>query len=208
MRHVGKVRNSEVGTYRRALSAEEVGRLLKVAPASRGWVYLVILYTGLRRHELNRLNWGHFHLDIKDPVVELPANVTKNRKPDLQPLRPEVVNVLKVHKPSNAVASELVFRGKVPSPDKLREDLIAAGIPAVDERGRRVDVHALRKTFCVLMRVAGVPIDHAKELMRHSDIRLTLDVYGDVAQLPLAGDVAKLPAFSLAKLAAGVVTAS
>lgn len=199
LQHVEKTKTEGVGAFRRALSADEVSRLLKAAPASRAWVYLVILYTGLRRHELNRLNWGHFHLDADPAFVELPADLTKNRKADRQPLRVEVVAALRAHMPEGSMPFEWVFRGKVPSPAKLRKDLAAAGIPAVDERGRCVDVHALRTTFGTMLSVAGVAPRVAMELMRHSDLKLTMRVYTDAGHLPLAQDVLKLPAFSLPK---------
>lgn len=199
LRHVEKIPNENVGCYRRALSEVEVGKLLSAAPPSRAWVYLTILYTGLRRHELNLLTWGHFHLDAVQPFVELPANITKNRKADRQPLRSEVVAALRSRMPDNSMPFEWVFRGKVPSPAKLRRDLRAAGIPAVDDRGRVVDVHALRTTFCTLLSVAGVAPRVAMELMRHSDLKLTMRIYTDAGQLPLAADVQRLPSFALPK---------
>lgn len=199
MRHVEKVSNENVGRYRRALSAGEISRLLEAAPSSRAWVYLTILYTGLRRHELNQLTWGHLHLDAPQPFAELPSTITKNRKSDRQPLRPEVVAALRAHMPENSLPFEWVFRGKVPSPSKLRVDLAAAGIPFVDERGRRVDVHALRTTFGTMLSVAGIAPRVAMELMRHSDLKLTMRIYTDAAQLPLAADVQRLPSFNLRK---------
>lgn len=198
LRHAEKMKNDGAGRYRRALSAGEVTRLLAVAPASRAWVYLTILYTGLRRHELNKLTWGHIHLDGEQPFIELPADITKNRKADRQPLRAEIVAALRPHS-VDAMPFEWVFRGKVPAPSKLRVDLAAAGIPAMDERGRRVDVHALRGTFCTMLSVAGVTPRVAMELMRHSDLKLTMRHYTDAAQLPLASDVQRLPSFALTK---------
>lgn len=195
--HVEKVSNASPGDYRRALSAEEIPRLLAAAPASRSWIYLVIIYTGLRRHELNRLTWGDFHLDSVPPVVTLSAKITKNRKSAVLGLRPEVVEALRRSRPENSLPFEWVFRGKVPSPAKLRRDLQAAGIPAVDERGRRVDVHALRTTFGTMLSVAGVPPRVAMEMMRHSDLRLTMRVYTDAALLPVSSELGKLPSFSL-----------
>ena len=206
LRHVEKVSNDNAGRYRRALSADEVKRLLAAAPSSRAWVYLVILYTGLRRHELNQLTWGHFHFDAPTPYIELPGTITKNRKSDSQPLREEVVQALLQNRPSDSMPYEWVFLGKVPSPTKLRQDLAAAGIPAKDERGRCVDVHALRTTFGTMLSVAGVSPRVAMELMRHSDIKLTMRIYTDAAQLPLAADVKRLPSFSVPENCAHINT--
>lgn len=197
LRNVGSVQNHSMGQFRRALSADEIARLLAAAPPSRAWVYLFIVYTGLRRYELNRLNWGHFHLDVPRPYVELEAQNTKSKRAACQPLRPEVVAALRAQRPVDAGSGDWVFRGKVPMPAKLRADLAAAGIPYVDERGRRVDVHALRTTFGTMLSVAGVPPRVAMELMRHSDLKLTMRIYTDAGHLPLAEDVERLPSFSV-----------
>jgi integrase len=64
-------------------------------------------------------------------------------------------------------------------------------------RGRRVDLHALRKTFGTLLAASGVSPQVAMELMRHSDMKLTMGVYTDAAQLPIAQETARLPSFQL-----------
>ena len=61
----------------------------------------------------------------------------------------------------------------------------ATGIPLTDERGHRVDFHALRTTYITRLQRAGVSPREAMELARHSDMRLTMKTYTDVAQLPL-----------------------
>ncbi len=54
----------------------------------------------------------------------------------------------------------------------LDRDLKAAGIPKRDERGRTVDVHAMRHTFGTLLSKGGVTPRTAQAAMRHSDDRL------------------------------------
>jgi len=197
LKYVGKVSNDSAGEYRRALSAVEVLTLVEKSTPSRAWVYVVILYTGLRRAELNLLTWGDFHLDQAKPCVVLSSRITKNRKAATIYLRPEVVDALLRHRPDCAMPFEWVFRGKVPQVVKFKKDLAAAGIAFTDERGRRIDVHALRTTFCTMLSVAGVPPRVAMELMRHSELKLTMRVYTDASQLPLAAEVHRLPSFSL-----------
>lgn len=177
LKHVDKVSNATRTPFRRALSLVEVTRLMQVAPPSRAWVYLVILYTGLRRYELNRLKWGDFELDTETPSVRLTAAITKNRKAARLRLRPEVVHALRGRRPADSMPFEWVFRGKVPSVPKLHRDLVAAGIPVTDDRGRRVDVHALRTTYGTMLSSSGVSPRVAMELMRHSDLRLTMNLY-------------------------------
>ncbi|MCY2989417.1 MAG: tyrosine-type recombinase/integrase [Planctomycetota bacterium] len=68
-----------------------------------------------------------------------------------------------------------------------------AGIPKKDERGRTVDVHALRHSFGTLLSKAGVTPRVAQEAMRHSTMALTMNVYTDPKLLDVAGAVEALP---------------
>jgi hypothetical protein len=77
----------------------------------------------------------------------------------------------------------------------IRADFKTAGIPLVDERGHRVDFHALRMTYITRLQRAGVSPREAMELARHSDMRLTMKTYTDAGQLPLAATVRGLPSF-------------
>jgi hypothetical protein len=79
----------------------------------------------------------------------------------------------------------------------FKRDLAAAGIPFEDVRGRRIDLHGLRKTYGTMLAAAGVSPRVAMELMRHSDMKLTMGVYTDVAQLPMIAETARLPSLSL-----------
>ena len=69
----------------------------------------------------------------------------------------------------------------------LDRDLKAAGIPKRDERGRTVDVHAMRHTFGTLLSKGGVAPRTAQAAMRHSTIDLTMNVYTDPKLLDVAG---------------------
>ncbi len=187
--------NTAVGEFRRALSVQEIERLLKVAPTHRRAIYIFTLYTGLRRRELIQLRWGDFDLEATPPRLSVPAAISKNRKAAVIYLRPEAVDAVREIQPDLSMPFEWAFRGRVPSVRKLREDLSSAKIPYEDERGRRVDFHAVRTTFGTMLSAAGISPRVAMELMRHSDIRLTMRIYTDSSQLPLAAEVSKLPSF-------------
>src|SRR5581483_8317889 len=75
----------------------------------------------------------------------------------------------------------------------LHLDLKAAGIPKRDERGRTVDVHALRHYFGTLLSKAGVAPRTAQAAMRHSTIDLTMNVYTDPKLLDVHGALDSLP---------------
>ena len=78
----------------------------------------------------------------------------------------------------------------------LRRDQEVAGIPYQDNAGRFLDFHSLRHTFGTNLARAGVAPKVAQELMRHSDVNLTLGIYSHVGISDLAGAVEKLPEFS------------
>jgi hypothetical protein len=95
-------------------------------------------------------------------------------------------------------------------PDKLvrilDRDLAAAGIPKRDDRGRTVDVHAMRGTFASHLARAGVSPVTLKTLMRHARIETTLKHYADPALLDVAGAVEMLPAVTTASTVGVVAT--
>ena len=57
-----------------------------------------------------------------------------------------------------------------------------------------MDVHALRHTFATLLARNCVSPSMAHKLMRHSDIRLTMNTYTHLELGDTAGAVAALPA--------------
>ncbi len=194
---VRKVHNDRLGSFRRSLSIEDLQRLLTKAPRHRAVVYQTIVYTGLRRAEMNGLKWDDFKLADAQPHVRVPSSISKNRKESIHYLRPELVASLRIFKPDDAKPDDFVFRGQMPRIPTFKRDLAAAGIPFEDVRGRRIDLHGLRKTYGTMLAAAGVSPRVAMELMRHSDMKLTMGVYTDVAQLPMIAETARLPSLSL-----------
>lgn len=79
--------------------------------------------------------------------------------------------------------------------ETFRRYLVKAGIPYLDEQGRRVDFHSLRVTFGTNLVLSGAHPRVVQELMRHSDIRLTMKLYTDASKLPMREAVAALPSF-------------
>jgi len=61
-----------------------------------------------------------------------------------------------------------------------------------DERGRTIDIHAMRHTFGTHLCRAGVPLRTARAAMRHSDSSLTANIYTDPKLLDVAGAVESL----------------
>jgi integrase len=190
---------------RRALTDDEKARLLAAAGARKP-VYLAALLTGLRRSELEALQWGDVHLDAPRPFLNVRASTTKNGKAAIQFLRDDLAAELRTLKPAGACEGLPVFADGVPSMPDFRADLAAAGIPETDGQGRRVDFHALRHTLCTDLQRSGVQPTVAMQVMRHSDLRLTSVVYTDATCLPTADAIDRLPRFDRQEPAEAVAT--
>ncbi|MBA3314909.1 MAG: site-specific integrase [Planctomycetaceae bacterium] len=167
-------------------------------------IYKTLVLTGLRRGELASLTVGQCYLDSPVPYLDLAAADEKNREGSQIPLRSDLARDLKkwlaerTPNTSGSFGSAKLF--DVPSSLRkiLDRDLSAAGIPKKDDRGRSIDVHALRHTFGTMLSSAGVAPRTAQAAMRHSSIDLTMNVYTDPRQLDVAGAMERLPEFSLA----------
>ncbi len=79
----------------------------------------------------------------------------------------------------------------------LRVDLAAAGIQYRTREGV-ADFHSLRVTFCTDLARAGVSLQAAQRLMRHSDPRLTTAVYSKLGRHDLASELGRLPSLPAA----------
>jgi integrase len=170
--HVKPVEKGESTRERRALSREELDRLVAAAPQRRGVAYLLAATSGLRRSELAALTWADIDLDAA--TLRVRATTAKNRREATQPLPPGTVAALRAWRAARGPFERVLDH--VPSTKGLRRDLAKAGLPYQNEAGV-CDVHALRATYATLLAKAGVPLPQAMRLMRHSTPALTAKTY-------------------------------
>jgi integrase len=188
----GKRRGQVVGKVR-----EQVREQLERLGRERSLMYKTMVLTGLRRGELADVRVCD--LELTGPLlrINLPADVAKNRKAAQILLRDDLASDLgEWLKVTGKAGVEAVFRVPVELVKILKRDLKLAGIPYRDEQGRTLDVHALRHTTATFLSRAKVPPAVAQRIMRHSDIKLTLQVYTDVQQLDEAEAIAAMPALT------------
>ncbi len=188
--------NGEATFRRRAFTQSQMQDLLAVA-GERKAVYLTAVFTGLRRGELESLEWRDVHLDVERPFLAVRASTTKNHKSALIPLHGDVVQALRELRGESVVPVDRVFEGLIPTMSTFRKDLEAAGILYVNTDGERGDFHSLRKTFQMLLTLNGALPRVAMELMRHSDMKLTTKTYTDAGMLPTGETVRNLPCLDL-----------
>src|SRR3954453_17412342 len=72
----------------------------------------------------------------------------------------------------------------------LHADLRRCGIEPVDDQGRVVDTHSLRHGYISALARAGVPLKVVQTLARHSDPKLTMNVYSHLTAFDLHGAIA------------------
>ena len=174
LQHLGKF-NTSPRTKRRALTRDEVRRLIEVAPEPRRLLYKVALATGLRANELRSLKVADLKYDFKS--LTLHAEWTKNRRPGLQPLPDSLFDELVERSKDKDLADELLTVSKHHLTENLYRDLKSADIPRWTPEGH-VDFHALRNTCATVLIEMGADIKTVQTIMRHHSIDLTLNVYG------------------------------
>jgi len=190
----------------------DVAARLDRAGRERALVYAVLVTTGLRKGELASLTVADVLFDVDQPVIVLPGTDAKNGRRSTLPIRADVAAELLawITERAEAVCGQRVgIAGRALPPadvpllnvptglDKIiARDLAAAGIPKLDDRGRCVDVHALRHTFGTHIVAAGIAPRIAQAAMRHSSLNLTMGLYTDPRLLDVAGALAALPSLT------------
>ncbi len=213
---------------RRPLSIEEFAVLVEKTPAykqprrrldgtDRALLYILAVYTGLRRNEIASIRPISFDFSSEPPTVTVEAGYSKRRQKDVLPLRRDFADRVQswmAGKPKLNSTSVLFPIRNVRTSQMLRKDLDYARTEWItdaksdDERIRReesdflayedqqarvVDFHSLRKTFITNLTKSGVAPKTAQLLARHSDINLTMNTYTTLGVLDQAAGVEALP---------------
>ena len=193
-------------TKRRALTKEELCRLLSAAPEHRRLLYSVAMCSGLRAGELRALTVND--LDTVNGGLHLHAEWTKNRKPGFQPLPVSLVQTIECFAQSGAARglyiqflrnqdgttevpeNPLLYVPSHPARD-LEEDLDAAKIPKHNSEGK-VDFHSCRVTYVTFLLEAGASAKEAQALARHATPEMTMNHYARVRDGRLADVVERV----------------
>lgn len=200
---------------RRSITEEERTAILKVAETHRAglWV-LTLLYAGLRPGETIPLIWkdvdfnkNEIHIYkasesgtgvIKDPKTQAGFRDIPIQNSLLQPLkaaRGEPLSPVFTNtkgRPLDAKALHRLWTSFKRALDihmgaKVYRNRIIKSVVAED-----LSPYCLRHTFCTDLQRAGVPLNVAKELMGHSDISVTANIYTHKDQSVLHENMKKL----------------
>jgi integrase len=151
---------------RRAASAEQIiAQLESDVPADRQLCYALAALNGLRRNEIGSLLWEHVHLHSPIPHLGLLNKQRGDDTLDYVPIHPYVAYLLRQR--TAAMPGVRLVRS-VPDVATLEKDWSRVGVTMIDERGLRLDFHALRHTFQTHLDQTGCSRATKKRLMRHA----------------------------------------
>ncbi len=217
----GKDAGKQKANVRESIKAE-----LDTLGWERSLIYKTFVMTGLRKKELASITVGQAALDGETPHLILNAKDAKNGKAARIPLTAELASDLRewvvdrlgrIRQAASKAGTSIPLA--LPPEEKLlnvptalvkilNRDLKLAGVPKTDARGRTIDIHSLRHTFCTWMQMAGVAGRKTQAAMRHSSRALTDDVYTDEESLEVAEAVEMaMPSLPLAKAVSEQATA-
>ncbi len=160
----------------RWISREDADRLIVAAAPVRSYLpdFIVLgLNTGMRKGEMLGLTWDR--VDLVQGMVYLTDRDQKNGKHGSIPLNDDAVDALKRRlefKEQFCPQSPWVFAKR--NGERVAD--IKRGFKAACEKVGIKDLtpHDLRHTFAAWLVQAGVPIREVADLLRHSDIRMTM----------------------------------
>jgi integrase len=192
----------------RSLTAEEFQRFVQHLEQPFRTIALVSVSFGLRISECLALKWSdvdwlNAKLHIRRGIVRQRIGDTKTEYSN-RPLSidAEMLQVLKVWKQSTQFAApdDWVFAspvqiGRLPwSADAVND----AYLKAAKSAGiGHVSTHSMRHTYRSWLDAVGTPIAVQQKLMRHADIRTTMNVYGDVVTDEMAKAHSKVVGLAL-----------
>jgi site-specific recombinase XerD len=189
---IGKVRTSSKPLREKdVLSPEEFQALLGELSVRDRAMVLLAGSTGLRRSEMIALTWADVNvITLEVAVVRScvrnrfgPGKSTSSRRP--VPLHPLVLEALiewrreSLYKAeADFVFASLRLKGKKPmGPDNLLKRYIRPAIERAGIEGKRIGWHNFRHSLATNLRAMGVDVKVAQELLRHANVRTTLDIY-------------------------------
>ena len=131
-------------------------------------VFILSVNTGLRKGEAFSLKWSDIDFELKQLTVQ--SKNAKSSKTRHVPLNDEVLECLEQWK--NQTDSVYLFEGKGGAPMKDTRKSWAKVLKEAQVKDFRW--HDLRHTFASKLVMAGVDLNTVRELMGHSDIKMTL----------------------------------
>lgn len=181
----------------RILTQDEQKRFIDACKADYlGMAFILVLATGLRRGEILGLKWDDIDLtegtltvrntinrikDMESGKYEIMHGTPKTKAGQRRiPIPANVVEMLKTYKPDPDERKGLVFPSTAGTPIEPR-NLNRKFYKLMKQANiEGVNLHALRHTYCSSLLKNGVQPNIVKELMGHSSITVTLNIYAHI----------------------------
>jgi integrase len=151
----------------------------RLSNEDRAFLWVFLSGTGLRLNEAGGLTVGDLILEGDLPGINLPATLVKAKEDQYIPLHADLARRLREHVAGRG-PNDPVFTLPADILRRFKGDCKRAGIPFKDERGRKVDIHALRMSFIDRLAKSGIAPKIVQELARHADITTTMEHYTDI----------------------------
>ncbi len=194
-----------ISAKRRALEPDEVRKLLErtqkaganygIGGSERALLYRLAVETGLRVSELKSLKAESF--DFESGTVTVEAAYTKNRTEAVLPLRQDTAAILKDCLKARLPKGPAFNLPHTSNFAKMLRDDIGVAEIEYDKDNKKLDFHSLRHTFGTMLAASGVHPKTAQDLMRHSDINLTMSRYTHTLRGQTALAIESLPDFGV-----------
>lgn len=157
-------------------------------------LYWFALTTAFRANECASIRWEDLALEGPKLAVRLAGKFTKNGDDAHVPVQHFVAEALRDMRARRSAAqvrrgdgpvleTDLVFHVPSKIAEIVRKDAAYAGlIPQKSPTSKRVDFHCLRKSCARILIELKVHPKVIQQVLRHSDIRLTMDLYGELGE--------------------------
>jgi integrase len=170
----------------RTLTPAEFQSILRELAEPYWTMVLTIACLGLRVSELVALQWGDIDftslaINVQRGFVRGQINATKTESSEgVLPLDPGLGEAILAHRrrAEYIADTDFVFAGRAGQP-RWPESILADYIkPAAERAGiGKIGWHTFRHTYSTLLHALGTKPAVQKELLRHADIRTTMNVY-------------------------------
>jgi integrase len=201
----------------RVMSSSLSGDSFNMTADERRLLYLTALQTGFRSNEMRSLTCGSVYLEAEKPYITAKSKSTKNSEDARQYILDSLAEELRpiisgkpasdglFSMPHETCVAKMMRRDLKNARDKWLEGSLddeereqrqrGDFLNAVDHSDLRLDFHALRHTCGAWLSKAGVHIKIVQTVMRHSNISLTMDIYGHLFPGEVANAVGNLKCF-------------
>ena len=178
----------------RFLTLEECQQLLDASPPDLYVIFYTFLNTGMRRSELENLQWQDVDLRRKRILIRSKEDWKPKTTDREIPMSEELAELLADFRrctiDNSPDAYVFPVKGAGHSHNWLRMELIKVGrMAGISDLTK---IHTLRHTFASHLVMQGVDLPTVGKLMGHSDIETTM-IYAHLAPDHLANAVTKLP---------------